>query len=919
MKEGSLKRLLGYTFRYKWSFFISVIGFISFAFADIAAVEWIRRIISYINSEEQNFNSLLALSLIFIATGRGIGFFIGNYFMSKVGFGIVHDLREELFEKLHDLPKSYFDGNQSGQLINRITFTTTQVSGAASNAVKTLIREGFLLIGLFIYLLILNFKLTLLLIGTAPLIALIVYVAGKRLKKLATKIQTAMGDVTHIASEAVDGHVEIKSFNAQEYENSRFLIANASNKNQNLKLEATGNMATPIIQVLVSISLSIVAYFALGAKLGISLDAETFVAFFTAAGLMAKPIRQLSNINIIVQKGLAAANEIFDQLDQEIEQDTGENESKISGSIEFRDINFSYETGNQILNNINFSINKNETVAIVGKSGSGKSTIANLIPRFYNHTSGEILIDNIPISDFSLNHLRASISIVNQSPSLFNDTIAKNIAYGDDSIDVEKLKESSKLSGCDEFIQNLPEGFESEIGDDGVLLSGGQRQRLAIARAFYKDSPIIILDEATSALDTESELIVQEALEKLITNRTTIVIAHRLSTIENASKIIVLDNGEIVESGSHSELLDNKSIYHSLYKNKFEDSPQAEKKKSTGTQLFLPEYEDEVSTSFVVDSWYKKSMWLYLLYPFSLLFSYLTNRRRRKYIKNKVKSFEPDIPVIVVGNLTIGGTGKTPLVKYIATKLIDKGYRPGIVSRGYGGNFKETLRVNESTSVKETGDEAQILAKLNIPFYIDKNRVRAVKKLIDNHDCDVIISDDGLQHYKMGRDIEINVIDGKRRLGNNLTFPAGPLRESKSRLKTVDFIVNNSGPTKDDEYLMNIVPSKFVHLKSGKSYSVEDWPMHNQVHAVAGLGNPGRFFDLLDKLGFDIIRHPYPDHHNFSSNDIFYLDHLPIVMTEKDASKCKDFDNNKIWYLTIDADVNNKFIDDLEDKLKSIS
>tara|TARA_B100001250_G_scaffold366291_1_gene347602 strand:- start:3545 stop:6304 length:2760 start_codon:yes stop_codon:yes gene_type:complete len=919
MKEGSLKRLLGYTFRYKWSFFISVIGFISFAFADIAAVEWIRRIIGYINSEEQNFNSLLALSLIFIATGRGIGFFIGNYFMSKVGFGIVHDLREELFQKLHDLPKSYFDANQSGQLINRITFTTTQVSGAASNAVKTLIREGFLLIGLFIYLLILNFKLTLLLIGTAPLIALIVYVAGKRLKKLATKIQTAMGDVTHIASEAVDGHVEIKSFNAQEYENSRFLVANASNKNQNLKLEATGNMATPIIQVLVSISLSIVAYFALGAKLGISLDAETFVAFFTAAGLMAKPIRQLSNINIIVQKGLAAANEIFDQLDQEIEQDSGENETKISGNIEFKDINFSYETGNQILTNINFSINKNETVAIVGKSGSGKSTIANLIPRFYNHSSGEILIDNIPISEFSLNHLRSSISIVNQSPSLFNDTIAKNIAYGDDSIDVDKLKESAILSGCDEFIQNLPEGFESEIGDDGVLLSGGQRQRLAIARAFYKDSPIIILDEATSALDTESELIVQEALEKLITNRTTIVIAHRLSTIENASKIIVLDKGKIVESGSHNELIDNKSIYHSLYKNKFEDSSKATKVKSTGTQLFLPEYEDEVSTSYVVDSWYKNSLWLYLLYPFSLIFSYLTNRRRRKYIKNKLESFKPNIPIIVVGNLTIGGTGKTPLVKYITTELMDRGYKPGIVSRGYGGNFKETLEVNKNTSVKETGDEAQILAKLNIPFYIDKNRVRAVKKLINNHDCDVIISDDGLQHYKMGRDIEINVIDGKRRLGNNLTFPAGPLRESKARLKTVDFIVNNSGPTEDGEYLMNITPSKFVHLKSGKSYSVEEWPMHKQVHAVAGLGNPGRFFDLLDKLGFDIIRHPYPDHHNFSPNDIFYLDHLPIVMTEKDASKCKSFDNNKVWYLEIDADVNNKFIDDLDEKLKSIS
>ena len=919
MKQGSLRRLLGYTFRYKWSFAISVVGFISFAFADIAAVEWIRRIIGYINSEEDNFSSFLALSLIFIAMGRGIGFFIGNYFMSKVGFGIVHDLREELFKKLHELPKSYFDSNQSGQLINRITFTTTQVSGAASNAVKTLIREGFLLIGLFIYLLIMNYKLTLLLIGTAPLIAIIVYVAGKRLKKLAAKIQTAMGDVTHIASEAVDGHVEIKSFNAQDYENSRFSLANISNKNQNLKLEATGNMATPIIQVLVSISLSIVAYFALGSQLGISLDAETFVAFFTAAGLMAKPIRQLSNINIIVQKGLAAANEIFEQLDQNIERDSGKNDNEINGNIEFKDVNFSYDSGNQILSNISFSINKNDTVAIVGKSGSGKSTIANLIPRFYNHTSGEILIDDIKVSDFSLKHLRSSISIVNQSPSLFNDTISKNIAYGDDEIDVDKLKESAKLSGCMEFIEKLPEGFESEIGDDGVLLSGGQRQRLAIARAFYKDSPIIILDEATSSLDTESELIVQEALEKLITNRTTIVIAHRLSTIENASKIIVLDNGEIVESGTHNELIGNESIYHSLYKNKFEDSPKAKSSSSKSVQLYMPEYEDETSRSFVVDSWYNKSIWLYLLYPFSLLFSYLTSRRRRKFLKNKSKSYESETPIIVVGNLTIGGTGKTPLVKYIATELINRGFKPGIVSRGYGGKFKETLKVDENTSVKETGDEAQILSKLNIPFYIDKNRVRAVDQINKNHDCDVIISDDGLQHYKMERDIEIAVIDGKRRFGNKLTFPAGPLRESIKRLDSVDFIVNNTGPTEEKEFLMNISPSEFVHLKSGKSYKIDEWPMHNQVHAVAGLGNPGRFFDLLGKLGFDIIRHPFPDHHNFHSSDIFYLDHLPIVMTEKDASKCKDFDNNKIWYLKIDADVNNKFIDQLQNKLEEIS
>ena len=918
MKTGSLTRILGYTYRYRWSFLISVIGFISFAAADIAAVEWIRRIISYIDSDDESLNTILAMSLVFIAVARGLGFFIGNYFMSKVGFGIVHDLRAELFQKLHDLPKSYFDANQSGQLINRITFTTTQVSGAASNAVKTIVREGFLLIGLFIYLMILNFKLTLLLIVTAPLIALIVYIAGKRLKKLATRIQTAMGDVTHIASEAVDGHVEIKSFNAEEYENRRFFQANASNKNQNLKLEATGNLATPIIQILVSISLSLVAYFALGSQLGISLDAETFVAFFTAAGLMAKPIRQLSNVNIIIQKGLAAANEIFEQLDQQNEDNSGNLETKILGNIEFKNVSFSYDTGGLIIDNISFKIARNETVAIVGKSGSGKSTIANLIPRFYNHSDGEVLIDGISVNDYSLKHLRSSISIVNQSPSLFNDTIAKNIAYGDDSIDSQKLIESAKQAGCFDFIEQLPEGFESDIGDDGVLLSGGQRQRLAIARAFYKDSPIIILDEATSSLDTESELIVQEALEKLITNRTTIIIAHRLSTIENASKIIVLDDGVLSETGTHKELLLNDGIYQSLYKNKFEDPPSEKITISESKQLYVPEYDEEDNASFVVDSWYKKSLWLYLLTPFSLLFKYLTKRRRRKYIQGKLESYKSDIPVIIVGNLTIGGTGKTPLVAYIAQELSKLGYKPGLVSRGYGGTFRETLEVTRDTPVKQTGDEAQILSKLNLPFYIDKNRVRAVKTLANNHDCDVIISDDGLQHYNMNRDIEIVVIDGKRRFGNNLTFPAGPLRESKSRLKSVDFVVNNSGPTKDNEYLMNISPSKFIHLKSGKSYLIKDWPMHKQVHAVAGLGNPGRFFDLLARLGFEITRNSFPDHHNFDEEDLNFLDHLPIIMTEKDASKCRSFNNNKIWYLTIEADVSDKFIAEVDLKLKSL-
>ena len=912
-----LRRLFSYTFRFKFSFVFSIFGFVLFASADIAAVEWIRRIIEYINSDQDDFSIYLVLALIFIALGRGSGFFIGNYFMSRVGFGIVHDLRAELFSKLINLPKNFFDQNQSGQLINRITFTTTQVSGAASNAIKTFVREGFLLIGLLAYMFTLNWKLTLLLLITTPFIAIIVYIAGRRLRKLAKTIQTAMGDVTHLASEAVDGNLEIKSFNAEKYEKDRFFAANASNKTQNLKLEATSNLATPIIQLLVSISLSIVAYFALGSQLGIKLNAEDFVAFITAAGLMAKPICQLSNINAVIQKGLAAAVEIFDQLDAQEEADDGQIESSIVGAVDFENVCFSYNKKDPVLNNLNFRISQNETVAIVGKSGSGKSTIANLLSRFYSNYDGSILIDGTSILDYKLTHLREAISIVNQTPTLFNDTIEKNIAYGENEIDQDKLKDAAEISGCSEFISRFPEGYKSEIGDDGVLLSGGQRQRIAIARAFYKDSPIIILDEATSALDNESELIVQEAIEKLINNRTTIVIAHRLSTIENADKILVLNDGSVSESGTHFELLEKNGIYKNLYQNKFSDSEAKDvSARKSVAQEFLPSITEEpIQQGYLIDAWYKKSWWLYLLTPLTFLFSIIVKSRKNSYLKNQKKIWRSPVPIIVVGNISMGGTGKTPLVKYIAAELAKRDFKPGLISRGYGGKYSGTLEVNAETTYKKTGDEAQILGKLKMPFFLDKNRSRGAKKLQEKHDVDVIISDDGLQHYAMGREIEIAVIDGARRLGNGLTFPAGPLREPKSRLKEVDFIVNNGGPTEGDEILMTLSPAKFIHLNSGKEYSIDKWPMHNQVHAIAGLGNPNRFFDLLLRLGFEFDKNPFPDHHKYNKRDLYYLDHLPILMTEKDAAKCKHFNNSKIWYLSIESKIESQFIDRLEEKL----
>ena len=396
------------------------------------------------------------------------------------------------------------------------------------------------------------------------------------------------------------------------------------------------------------------------------------------------------------------------------------------------------------------------------------------------------------------------------------------------------------------------------------------------------------------------------------------VIAHRLSTIEKADQIVVLDNGVISQQGKHMDLLEEEGIYASLYKN-----VPIESKQPTTTSLqkvsYLQPIDDvENNSSFVINAWYQKHLWLYLLLPFSWIFTFLTNRRRRKYLKNQISSFKADTPVVVIGNINIGGTGKTPLVKYIASKLIDRGLKVGIVSRGYGGNFSGTLRVDDNTEYKKSGDEAQMLANLNAPLYLDKNRPRAIQNLINENDCDVILSDDGLQHYKMHRDIEIIVIDGSRRLGNGLTFPAGPLRESSKRLKTGNYIINNGGPTEDGETLMTLQPTKFVHLNTGKTYDIDKWPMHNQIHAVAGLGNPGRFFDTLSQLNFDIERHPFPDHHQFEESDLEFLDHHPILMTEKDAARCKNFDNPRIWYLTVEPKIEESFINDLESRIRSL-
>jgi subfamily B ATP-binding cassette protein MsbA len=920
-------RLLSYVLPYIPQFILSILGFAIFSGSQVAAAEWLKQVIDFVNNPVNDFRLILPLALVVIAFIRGVGFFIGNYLLASISNRLVHNLRTDLFIKLTVLPSSFFDQQSSGHLISRITFNVMQVTGAATNALKILIREGLLVIGLISYLMYLNWKLALFLFIAAPFIAIIVGYAAKRLRKISSKIQTAMGDVTHVASETINGYKEVKSFGGEDYEINRFKKASDNNRMQNLKLEATNYVASPLVQIFVSAALALITWLALDTSVVETMSPGTFIAFFTAAGMLAKPVRQLSEINSQIQKGLAAASDIFNQLDEQPESNNGKHESQtIEGSISFKDLSFSYDNaiGKQahVLESVNLDINSGETVAFVGKSGAGKTTLLSLLPRFYEGYTGQIIIDGVSLEDYELKNLRSHISLVSQNITLFNDSIANNISYGLPETDLGLIKLAAKKANADEFIRLMSEGYNTLAGDDGVLLSGGQRQRIAIARAILKNSPILILDEATSALDSESENFIQDAMTELTKDRTTLIIAHRLSTIENADKIVVLDNGKIAEVGTHSDLLAQDGIYAELHKNQFKDETVSDTP-SVIIEDLIPYGEVHGNQSgFLENSWYQKSNWLFLLWPISLITKFVSSRKRRRYLSGALSSWKPDLPIVVVGNIVVGGTGKTPIVIWLAKNLLKMGYKPGIVSRGYGGRAAQyPLLVDETTPVTDSGDEPYIIAtNTKCPVVVSPNRVQAVKKLVADTDCDVIISDDGMQHYQLDRDVEIAVFDGLRGTGNGLCLPAGPLRESLDRIKDVDFVVSSSksldGVLIKEDYVMEYKPIEWIRISDDESFPSDNWPLSRAVHAVAGIGNPAKFFNLLRNLGLQPIEHSFPDHYQFTQDDLSFNDQLPVVMTEKDSVRCQDIHLTNIWYLKVEADIHNDLIEKIAIKIK---
>ncbi len=575
-KQSGLKvyiRLLQYVKPHWKIFILSVFGYLLYSGSQPLLAQVTGWLTDAVYTKNAEAVYLIPASLLAIYFIRGVGGFIGTYFLAKVSHSVVRTLRTEMFNQLLLLPNSYYEQNNSGHLISMITFNVAQVTGAATDAIKVIVREGITVIALLAFLFYSNWQLSLTFLAITPLIGFVVAYASKRFKKLSKKIQVTMGDITHISSEAINGYKEVKSFGGEHYEQERFLAASQKNYRQNMKMVKTSAINTPVLQMIVAFALSTLVFLALSFLSEMAPDA--FISYIVAAGLLPKPIRQLSEVNSTIQKGIAAAESIFLILDEQPEEDKGKIEAQsIEGRLVFKKINFTYpQTDKVVINNFNLEIEPGQNVAFVGRSGSGKSTLVSLISRFYDIDDGEILLDGQPLSDYTLKSLREQISLVTQDVTLFNDTIEKNIAYGSLShYGRDEVTQAAESAYAMEFIKEQSDGLDTLIGEDGVLLSGGQRQRLAIARALLKNSPILILDEATSALDTESERRIQAALENVMKGRTTLVIAHRLSTIENADLIVVMDKGSIIEMGSHDELIAHEGFYNQLHKKQFDDN-----------------------------------------------------------------------------------------------------------------------------------------------------------------------------------------------------------------------------------------------------------------------------------------------------------------------------------------------------------
>ncbi|WP_413110338.1 lipid A ABC transporter ATP-binding protein/permease MsbA [Thaumasiovibrio sp. DFM-14] len=574
----TFKQLWPYISEFKKGLVVAVIALILAALADTLLISMIKPLMDEgfgFENYESNFLAMMPVYLIGLMLMRGIGSFVSSYCMSWVSGHVVMKIRRRLFNHFMHMPVSYFDKESSGALLSRITYDSEQVASSTSGALVNIVREGASIIGLMALMFYHSWQLSLIMILVAPVVAVAIRIVSKRFRKVSKNMQDAMGHVTSSAEQMLKGHKVVLSYGGQKVEKQRFEDVSNRMRQQSMKLATAQSAANPIIQIIASSAMVVILIMANTESIRSGLSAGTFALVFGAMFGLMRPLRGLTNVTSQFQRGMAACNTLFGLMALETENDTGTYETpRTAGEIVVDNVTFTYPTKDTpALRNVSLTIPAGKTIALVGRSGSGKSTIANLMTRFYDIGAGSIKLDGHKLTEYTLANLRSQVAIVSQNVHLFNDTIANNIAYASEGkYSIEDIKRAADLAHATEFINNMDQGFDTVIGENGVSLSGGQRQRLAIARALLRDAPVLILDEATSALDTESERAIQGALDELQRDRTAIVIAHRLSTIEGADQILVVDEGEIIERGTHRELLDKQGAYAQLHHIQFGES-----------------------------------------------------------------------------------------------------------------------------------------------------------------------------------------------------------------------------------------------------------------------------------------------------------------------------------------------------------